>query len=94
MIEEGKRRTQQVIDNDPVLSFMLRLRDQSEPRGLPALTAHILASSAKPRRKVRTKVEVWNVSKGGRLAARLHSTGKVEVGLPGAFQGKISSASQ
>ncbi|WP_148096475.1 hypothetical protein [Streptomyces sp. TLI_185] len=27
----GKRRTQQVIDNDPVPSFMLRLRDQSEP---------------------------------------------------------------
>ncbi|WP_371596423.1 hypothetical protein [Streptomyces sp. NBC_00564] len=41
MIEEGKRRTQQVIDNDPVLSFMLRLRDPSEPRGLQALTAHI-----------------------------------------------------
>ncbi|MFF1678838.1 hypothetical protein [Streptomyces sp. NPDC058256] len=41
MIEEGKRRTQQVIANDPVLSFMLRLLDQSEPRGLPALTAHI-----------------------------------------------------
>ncbi|UYQ62955.1 hypothetical protein [Streptomyces peucetius] len=41
MIEEGNRRTQQVIDNDPVMPFMLRLRDQSEPRGLPALTAHI-----------------------------------------------------
>ncbi|WP_328769471.1 hypothetical protein [Streptomyces sp. NBC_00286] len=48
MIEEGKRRTQVVIDNDPVLWFMLHLRDQSEPRGLPALTAHIpsLASEA------------------------------------------------
>lgn len=48
LIEEGKRRTQVVIDNDPVLWFMLHLRDQSEPRGLPALTAHIpsLASEA------------------------------------------------
>ncbi|WP_143128370.1 hypothetical protein [Streptomyces sp. 2224.1] len=45
---EGKWRTQQVIDNDPVLPFVLRLRDQSDPRGLPVLTAHIpsLASEA------------------------------------------------
>jgi hypothetical protein len=82
LIEEGKRRTQQVIDNDPVLSFVLRLRDQSEPRGLPALTAHIPSLASEPTHKVRSTC--------GRIAQHW----EVEVGLPATFQGRISSASQ
>lgn len=40
-IEEGKRRTEKMIDNDPVLSYMLRPADPSQPRGTAGLIAHL-----------------------------------------------------